>query len=113
MPYSPPPELASLSLSEIAELVQAQKLPPVEKWEPEETGDSEMQINADGSWLHQGSPINRPAMVRAFSTLLRREPDGSFVLAADGEEPVFGEAYLVADGKITLFCTEGETRRFL
>lgn len=80
MPYSPPPELASLSLSEIAELVQAQKLPPVEKWEPEETGDSEMQINADGSWLHQGSPINRPAMVRAFSTLLRREPDGSFVL---------------------------------
>src|SRR5690606_39926026 len=80
MPYSPPPELASLSLSEIAELFRSQKLPPVEQWEPEETGDSEMQINADGSWLHQGSPINRPAMVRAFSTLLRREPDGSFVL---------------------------------
>lgn len=80
MPYTPPPELASLSLSEIADLVQAQKLPPVEQWEPEETGDSEMQINADGSWLHQGSPINRPAMVRAFSTLLRREADGSYVL---------------------------------
>lgn len=80
MPYTPPPELASLSLSAIAELVEAQKLPPVEEWQPEETGDSEMQINSDGSWLHQGSPINRPAMVRAFSTLLRREPNGSFVL---------------------------------
>lgn len=40
-------------------------------------------------------------------------PDGSFVLATDDEETVFGEAYLVADGKITPFCTEGETRRFL
>ncbi len=40
-------------------------------------------------------------------------PDGSFVLAADGEETVFGEAYLVADGEITPFCTEGATRRFL
>ncbi|MEP2103186.1 MAG: DUF1285 domain-containing protein [Parasphingorhabdus sp.] len=80
MPYAPPPELASLSLSEIAELAEAQKLPPVDEWRPEETGDSEMRINADGSWLHQGSPINRPAMVRAFSTLLRREADGSFAL---------------------------------
>ena len=80
MPYTPPPELASLSLSEIAEMVRAQKLPPVDQWHPEETGDSEMRINADGSWLHQGSPINRPAMVRAFSTLLRREEDGGFVL---------------------------------
>lgn len=80
MPYAPPPELTSLSLSEIVELAEDQKLPPVDEWQPEETGDSEMRINADGSWLHQGSPINRPTMVRAFSTLLRREPDGSFAL---------------------------------
>ncbi len=80
MPYAPPPELASLSLSAIAELAEAQKLPPVEEWQPEETGDSEMRIKADGSWLHQGSPINRPAMVRAFSTLLRREPDLGYAL---------------------------------
>ena len=39
-------------------------------------------------------------------------PDGSFVLAADGEETVFGEAYLVTDGVITPFCAEGQTRRF-
>ncbi|WP_422344839.1 DUF1285 domain-containing protein [Parasphingorhabdus sp.] len=80
MPYVPPPELASLSLADIAEMVEAQKLPPVDQWEPEETGDSEMRIAVDGTWYHQGSPINRPAMVRAFSTLLRQEQDNSYVL---------------------------------
>ncbi|ASK89584.1 DUF1285 domain-containing protein [Sphingorhabdus sp. SMR4y] len=80
MPYTPPPELASLSITEIAELAEAQKLPPVDQWEPKESGDSEMRIAADGSWYHQGDPIQRPAMVRAFSTILRREADGSFAL---------------------------------
>ena len=51
------PELASLSLADIAEMVEAQKLPPVDQWEPEETGDSEMRIAVDGTWYHQGSPI--------------------------------------------------------
>ena len=80
MPYVPPPELASLSLAEIAEMVEAQKLPPVEQWDPQETGDSEMHIASDGSWFHQGDPIRRQSMVRAFSTILRRENDGSFAL---------------------------------
>ena len=80
MPYTPPPALASLSLADIAEMVAAQKLPPVEDWQPEEQGDSEMRIAVDGTWYHQGSPINRPAMVRAFSTLLRHEADNSFAL---------------------------------
>lgn len=80
MPYQPPPEFASLSIAEIAALAQAQKLPPVDQWQPQEIGDSEMRITADGRWYHQGDPINRPAMVRAFSTLLRREQDGRFAL---------------------------------
>ncbi|NRD91187.1 DUF1285 domain-containing protein [Sphingopyxis sp. BSNA05] len=80
MPYTPPPELASLSIAEIAELAEAQKLPPVDQWDPQESGDSEMRIAADGSWYHQGDPIRRPAMVRAFSTILRREADRSYAL---------------------------------
>lgn len=80
MPYEPPPDLAELSLADIAQLAEAQKLPPIDKWQPEKTLDSEMCITADGRWLHQGDPIERPAMVRAFSTLLRREDDGSFSL---------------------------------
>ncbi|PHR12634.1 MAG: hypothetical protein COA41_19075 [Sphingopyxis sp.] len=80
MPYTPPPELASLSIAEIAELAEAQKLPPVDQWDPQDTGDSEMRIAADGTWYHQGDPIQRPAMVRAFSSILRREQDGSYAL---------------------------------
>lgn len=73
MPYDPPPELASLSLAEIADLAAARKLPPVSQWNPEKCGDSEMRIAGDGRWYHQGGEITRPAMVRAFSTLLRRD----------------------------------------
>lgn len=80
MPYTPPPELASLSITEIAEMAEAQKLPPVDQWDPQETGDSEMRIAADGTWYHQGDSIKRPAMVRAFSSILRRETDDSFAL---------------------------------
>lgn len=76
MPYEPPPELASLSLPEIAELVAQRKLPPLQKWSPAETGDSQMRIAADGSWFHEGSQITRPAMVRAFASLLIREGNG-------------------------------------
>ncbi|MET1754844.1 DUF1285 domain-containing protein [Novosphingobium sp. RD2P27] len=76
MPYEPPPELAGLTLAQIAELVQARKLPPLDKWSPSESGDSEMRIAADGRWYHQGGEIRRPAMVRAFASLLMRDDDG-------------------------------------
>jgi hypothetical protein len=75
MPYDAP-DLAKLSLADIAELVAARKLPPVESWTPGETGDSEMRIAADGKWYHQGGEIKRPAMVRAFSSLLFCDTDG-------------------------------------
>lgn len=61
-------------------MAEAQKLPPVDQWDPQQTGDSEMRIAADGTWYHQGDPIKRPAMVRAFSSILRREPDDSYAL---------------------------------
>jgi uncharacterized protein len=79
MPYDAP-DLSKLSLSDIAALVAARKLPPVDKWAPEHSGDSEMRITADGKWYHQGGEITRPAMVRAFSSLLRREDDGGYSL---------------------------------
>lgn len=76
MPYEPPPELATLSLSELAEAIAARRLPPLDQWQPAASGDSEMRIAADGRWYHQGGLITRPAMVRAFSTLLVRAADG-------------------------------------
>ncbi len=80
MPYEPPPEIAGLSLAELAEAVTARRLPPVEQWSPGELGDSHMRILADGTWLHQGSPIIRPAMVRAFASLLMRDGQGHWLV---------------------------------
>lgn len=86
MPMEPPPDLATLSLAEVATLVAARKLPPVDSWNPTHCGNSDMRIARDGTWFHQGSPIGRLAMVRLFSTILRREPDGGFVLVTPGEK---------------------------
>ena len=82
----PVPDLASLSLTDIARLAEENKLPPVERWNPTHCGDSEMRIARDGTWFHQGSPIGRQAMVRLFSTILRREPDGAYVLVTPVEK---------------------------
>lgn len=73
MPYVPPPDLATLSLAEIAALTAQRKLPPVEQWDPQVAGDSLMVIKADGRWFHDGGEIRRPAMIRAFSSLLWRD----------------------------------------
>jgi len=86
MPYDPPPEIASLSITQIGELIAARKLPPVDSWNPQRAGDSEMRIARDGTWYHQGSPITRTAMVRAFSSILRREDDGSHILVTPYEK---------------------------
>ncbi|TPG18850.1 DUF1285 domain-containing protein [Sphingomonas koreensis] len=80
------PDLASLSLAELARLQAEARLPPVEQWHPARCGDSEMRIARDGAWFHQGSPIGRSDMVRLFSTILRREPDGGYVLVTPGEK---------------------------
>ena len=107
MVYTPPPELAGLSLAEIAEQVAARKLPPIEQWRPTQEGDSEMRIAADGAWYHQGAPINRPAMVRAFSGLLRREADGSHSLVTPFQRlaiAVEDACFLAVDVR----CTKGQ-----
>ena len=87
MPESRPPiELQGLSLAELQKLIDERRLPPVDKWNPERCGDSGMRIARDGTWYHEGAPIQRPAMVRLFATVLRREPDGSHVLVTPAEK---------------------------
>jgi hypothetical protein len=81
-----PSDLSGLSLADIARLAEEKKLPPVERWNPSHCGDSSMRIARDGTWFHEGSPIGRQAMVRLFSTILRREPDGRFVLVTPVEK---------------------------
>src|SRR4051795_640911 len=81
-----PADLSGLSLAEIARLAAERRLAPVEKWNPTHCGDSAMRIARDGTWYHEGAPIGRPAMVRLFSTILRREPDGRHVLVTPVEK---------------------------
>ncbi|WP_309603321.1 DUF1285 domain-containing protein [Sphingomonas sp.] len=87
MPETHPPiAVTGRSLSDLATLIGARSHPPVDRWNPEHCGNSDMRIAADGTWFHMGTPITRPAMIRLFSTVLRREPDGSHVLVTPVEK---------------------------
>jgi len=112
MPETRPPiALAGHSLAELAKRIGERTSPPVDRWHPAHCGDSEMRIARDGTWYHQGSPIGREAMVRLFSTVLRREPDGSHVLVTPAEKLSI-EVEATAFRALTMVMEgEGETRR--
>ena len=110
MPYDPPPDLAALSLAEIAAAAAARKLPPVEQWNPSDTADSRMRIAADGTWYHEDRPIARPAMVRAFASLLTRDASGQHWLvtpeckqAIEVEDAAFVAVDMRAEGDALAF----------
>jgi uncharacterized protein len=63
----------------------AKALPPLEQWNPPFCGDIDMRIARDGTWFYCGTPIRRPALVRLFSTILRKEADG-YVLVTPVEK---------------------------
>ena len=83
---NPPIAVTGRSLTDLAKLIGERSHPPVDRWNPEHCGPSDMRIAADGTWFHMGTPITRLAMVRLFSTVLRREPDGSHVLVTPVEK---------------------------
>jgi hypothetical protein len=60
-------------------------LPPVHLWHPEHCGEIDIVIKANGLWFHEGTPIGREALVRLFSTVLRKDPDG-YVLVTPVEK---------------------------
>ncbi|MGO7589795.1 DUF1285 domain-containing protein [Rhizobium leguminosarum] len=61
-------------------------LPPVERWNPPFCGDIDMEIRADGTWFYMGTPIGRPALVRLFSTVLRKDDDQKTYLVTPVEK---------------------------
>ncbi len=76
------PDAASIAAA--ASATGGKGLPPVHLWNPPYCGDIGMRIAADGTWHYQGSPIGRPAMVRLFATILRKDP-GRHVLVTPAE----------------------------
>lgn len=67
------------------EAAKGKGLPPVHMWNPPFCGDLDMRIAADGTWFYLGTPIGRPALVRLFSTILKRE-DGKHFLVTPVEK---------------------------
>jgi uncharacterized protein len=57
-----------------------QRLPPVHLWNPPFCGDLDIRIASDGTWFYMGTPIGRPALVRLFSTILKREGEKHFLV---------------------------------
>ena len=60
-------------------------LPPVHLWNPPFCGDFNMELRADGTWFYEGTPIGRPALVRLFSSILRKE-GAKYFLVTPGEK---------------------------
>jgi uncharacterized protein len=54
--------------------------PPVERWNPPFCGDLDMRIAADGTWFYLQTPIGRPALVKLFASVLKREDDKYFLV---------------------------------
>jgi hypothetical protein len=68
-----------------AALGERRAAPPVHLWNPPFCGDLDMRIAADGTWHYLGTPIGRPAMVRLFASVLKRE-DGRYFLVTPVEK---------------------------
>ena len=59
--------------------------PPVERWNPPFCGDLDMRVGADGTWFYMKTPIGRPALVKLFASVLKRE-DGKYYLVTPVEK---------------------------
>ncbi len=71
-------------LERVAQVAKTQApgrgLPPVHLWNPAHCGEIDIVIKPNGLWIHEGSPIGREALVRLFSTVLRKDPDGYYLV---------------------------------
>ena len=59
--------------------------PPLHLWNPPFCGDLDMRIASDGTWFYSKTPIGRPALVRLFASVLKRE-DGKYYLVTPVEK---------------------------
>lgn len=71
---------ADALFAELEAAQRDQRLPPVHQWNPDRVGEIDIRIASDGRWFHEGGEIRRQAMVRLFSTILRRDGDEIFLV---------------------------------
>lgn len=58
----------------------AQGAPPVHLWNPPFCGDLDMRIASDGTWYYLKTPIGRPALVKLFASVLKREGEKYYLV---------------------------------
>src|SRR5579862_6287334 len=68
------------SIAGAVKSASARGLPPVELWNPAYCGEIDMRIASDGTWFYQKTPIGRPALVKLFASVLKREGDRYFLV---------------------------------
>ena len=59
---------------------------PVHLWDPPFCGDMDMVIARDGTWIHEGKPIRRAALVELFASVLKIADDGEYYLVTPVEK---------------------------
>lgn len=99
-------------MAEAARQAPGRGLPPVHLWNPAHCGEIDIVIRADGVWMHEGSPIGRPELVRLFSTILRHDADGLHLvtpvekLRIRAEDLPFRAVAVRRDGDDLIFTTD-------
>ncbi len=97
-------------VTEAAKQAPGRGLPPVHLWNPAHCGEIDIVIKKNGLWFHEGTPIGREALVRLFSTVLRKDPDGIYLVT-----PVEKMKITVEDAPFVAVRVDrdGEALRFL
>ncbi|MGH1368182.1 MAG: DUF1285 domain-containing protein [Maritimibacter sp.] len=68
------------SLASAAKAAGKKGPPPVHLWNPPFCGDLDMRIARDGTWFYLGTPIGRHALVKLFSSIIRKDGDTYFLV---------------------------------
>ncbi len=95
--------------------VGSAKLPPLERWSPDLSGDIDIRIDSEGRWFHQGARIERASLVSLFARILRRESDLDYYLVTPQEKwriqvqgyplRVVALEHLLVAGQVTIRAT--------
>lgn len=70
------------------QLFNQEKLPPIEKWQPEHVIPNDMQIDSSGRWFHEGDEIKRLPLCQLFASILKKEDEDYFLITPREKFPI-------------------------
>jgi hypothetical protein len=107
--------VSSASLLAAARSEGRRGAPPVHLWDPPYCGEIDIVIRRDGTWIHEGTPIGRPGLVRLFASILKREGDRFFLVTPVEkvglrveDAPFVAVDFEAGDGAITFETNVGD-----